>query len=877
MMAQNQSEKPRILIVDDSPENLHTMMHILRDTYILVTATSGKMALDRAAREPRPDLILLDIKMPGMDGYDVLRLLKANTETSSIPVIFVTSLSEADDEAKGLKLGARDYITKPINPELLRMRILTQLELLRYRRKLMVPPGLMIPDQQPSILVVDDTPENIHQLVDALSGEYRMLIANNGNKAIEIVQSVTPPELILLDIVMPEMDGFEVCRQIKATEVGSRVPIIFLSVVGDPVEKVRGFSIGGADYITKPFDIDEVRARIRAQLELVHLRSNLELMRDAAEAANQAKSLFLANMSHEIRTPLNAILGLTHLLQRKNSDSAQRDRLEKIVDASQHLLAVINDILEFSRIEAGKLDLNITDFAVDRMLDHALSMITPGIQEKKLQIEIIRGEYPQVLVGDSTRLAQALLNYLSNALKFTERGKITVRISMVEDLDNDVVLLFEVQDTGIGIAPDDLDRIFAAFEQVDATTARRFGGSGLGLAITRRLALLMGGDAGVRSTLGQGSCFWFNVRLGKSTLNLQEIAKVQATTQQNGQSMPVGAHILIAEDNKINQDVAVSLLTDVGLHVDVADDGLQAVEKVRSCEYDLILMDVQMPGMDGLEATRTIRQLPDRKRLPIIAMTANAFDDDRRRCQAAGMDDFVPKPVDPERLYQVLASWLPHKGLQIPPPAVAPPPALPERLLKLSGFEAERGLSLLNGHLNNYFALLKRFATERAHDAEQVREKVGRGDYAEAAQLAHTLKGISGNIGATKVQRLAGELEQLIKNDANLTKINHLTDALQAELENLTLGIVAALPRETGPHPATPVDWSEIRRVLDELKPLLAASSTKARRIIEMHGEQLRTILGEQASELESLISHFLFPEALEALNEIQRTHPDLR
>ncbi len=273
-MTQN-NEKARILIVDDVSENLHAMMAILREQYAVIAATSGEKALELAARSPQPDLLLLDIQMPGMDGYEVLRRLKADPDTADIPVIFVTALSEAADEARGLKLGAADYISKPINPDLLHLRVLTQLELRRYRRK-PAAPGNGEPSQQLSILVVDDVPENIHELVGALSGEYRVLVANSGAKAIELVQGAQPPDLVLLDIVMPEMDGYEVCRRIKATVAGNRIPVIFLSVVDQVVEKVRGFSIGAADFITKPFDIDEVRARIRTHLELSRLQRYFE-------------------------------------------------------------------------------------------------------------------------------------------------------------------------------------------------------------------------------------------------------------------------------------------------------------------------------------------------------------------------------------------------------------------------------------------------------------------------------------------------------------------------------------------------------------------------------------------------------------------------
>ncbi len=296
------SDKAKILIVDDVSENLHAMMSILRDQYAVVAATSGEKALEQAARHPQPELMLLDIKMPGMDGYEVLHRIKADPVTADIPVIFVTALSESEDEAKGLKMGAADFITKPVNPDLLRQRVLTQLELRHYRRKPVAPlrEGDGSPSQRLGILVVDDMPENIHELVSALSDEYRIQVANNGPRAIELVLGGTPPDLILLDIVMPDMDGYEVCRRIKSSEAGNRIPVIFLSAMDNAVEKVRGFSIGAADYITKPFDIDEVRARIHTHLELSRLQRFFEQTVAQRTAA-------LQDISNQLQATLDAI------------------------------------------------------------------------------------------------------------------------------------------------------------------------------------------------------------------------------------------------------------------------------------------------------------------------------------------------------------------------------------------------------------------------------------------------------------------------------------------------------------------------------------------------------------------------------------------
>lgn len=297
--------KPRILIVDDVGENIHALMNVLREQYAILAANSGEKALEIARRQPSPDLILLDIRMPGLDGYEVLSRLKSNPDTSDIPVIFVTAMAEIADEDTGLKLGAADYITKPVNPDLLKLRILTQLELRRYRGK---PRERALPGARQSVLIVDDVAENIHLLAEALKEDYRILAANNGPKALELVNSAAPPDLVLLDILMPGMDGYEVCRRIKATPEGNRIPVIFVTVVDATVDKVRGFSIGAADYITKPFDIDEVRARVKTHLELSRLQRYFEHQVEQRTEALQQANIALREQQQALERSLEGTI-----------------------------------------------------------------------------------------------------------------------------------------------------------------------------------------------------------------------------------------------------------------------------------------------------------------------------------------------------------------------------------------------------------------------------------------------------------------------------------------------------------------------------------------------------------------------------------------
>jgi two-component system, sensor histidine kinase and response regulator len=676
----------------------------------------------------------------------------------------------------------------------------------------------------------------------------------------------------------------------------------------------------------------------------------INLAKEVAEEATRMKSDFLANMSHEIRTPLNAIIGLSHLALQTSPAPRQRDYLLKVQGAGQHLLGVINDILDFSKVEAGKLDLERSDFELEKLLDNTSSLISEKSHAKGLELVFeVAPDVPQSLVGDSLRLGQILLNYANNAVKFTERGEIVISVRASERTERDVLLHFRVQDTGIGLTPEQAGRLFQSFSQADASTTRKFGGTGLGLAICKRLAELMGGEVGVESELGKGSTFWFSARLGIGALARRELVpmpdlrgrralvvddndharaviagmlesmtfeawevssgpaavdevrraategrpydvvyldwrmpdmdgmdtarrikslgldasptlmmvtaygreemlkeartigidnvlvkpvsasllfdttmavlgSVQRTnplkgparageTSTNRLASIRGARILLVEDNDINQQVARELLEDGGLVVDVAENGQIALDMVQRAFYDLVFMDMQMPVMDGIAATREIRKIPRLAWLPIVAMTANAMEQDRRRCIEAGMNDAVIKPIDTKELCDALLRWVrlsdpAQKTASGPTPADAPnsegSAAEPVSGLPLDipGLDTSLGLSRMLGKKPLYLAMLRRYVTGQRTVCAQIHDALAMGDMPTAERLAHTTKGVSANLGATGIQNLAAALEQSLREYHPPVDVQQRLLELERPLETLISALEVQLPAE---------------------------------------------------------------------------------
>lgn len=786
------------------------------------------------------------------------------------------------------------------------------------------------------------------------------------------------------------------------------------------------------DYISVMWS--DITERKIAERELLHYQNHLQDLvvertaelaaaKTSAEAANRSKSAFLANMSHEIRTPMNAVIGMSHLMLNSDLAPRQRDFARKILSSSEHLLGIINDILDFSKIEAGKLTLEPTDFELDRVIDQVRDLVLVKAEEKGLDLVVDMDHLPPVLHGDGLRLGQVLLNFVSNAVKFTPQGRVIIRGRMTAGdgaMGATTRLRFEVEDTGIGLSDAQLARLFQPFEQADASTTRKYGGTGLGLVIARKLAQAMGGEVGVRSQPGVGSCFWIEApfgiapgghrpdlpaiyRPGMRVLVVDDLEDARLAMREMLSSLPLridvasgggeavtqvqdaelqgqpyglvlmdwrmpeidgleagrqiaaaglssaplmllvsaaidmepdvlhaagfsghllkpftltdllnrlielqpvapppidqlrtrspapadplliaqlqGRRVLLIDDDPLGQEVAHELLRAVGMAVDLASEGNSAVALAREHEYDLILTDVQMPGMSGLDVTQTLRAEPQHALTPIIALTANAFGDDRIACLDAGMNDYLVKPVAPERLYATLARWLPVRvGPPEPVTIEGPQPGETDeaaqvlrRLEIVHGLSLTAGLRSVGGNAVSYVRLLRRFMDHHADNPAECLRLIETGDLAGVRQVAHALKGASASMGLVEVQRHAAQLEAAIVGEQPREALRSEGARLAEAMNGAVLAIRPCLPVETSHEPVEPVSELDMYRHLQTLRQLLADDAIEA-------GDQFRDIraalvqmFGKEADDLARAIDSFDYERAGDLVDALLR------
>lgn len=526
-MDEKEFEGKTLLLVDDRPENLDLLIGFLEKYNLnIIVATSGEQGLERL-QHTRPDIILLDIMMPGIDGYEVCRRLKESDELSQIPIILMSALDDPVDKVKGLELGAVDYITKPYKVEEVFARIKNQLYIQDLRKQLKAAKkpqgehalgqaersirneglGLGETDiKSRKVLFVEDAPEDRRLLKDFLDNYYyNIIFAKNGKEAFERLKEVKP-DIILLDIRLPDIDGFEVCRRLKKSDDYRNIPVIFITALDETADTVKGFELGAVDYITKPYNSEEVLARISTQIKISRLMQEQEQANIKLRELDQLKSLFIASMSHELRTPLNSIIGFNGILRmalKGKLTDKQEDYMERSHNASTHLLALINDIIDISKIEAGAIKVSPEAFILSDVVDEALGQLQSRIDKKGLEVNISVPPELEVF-SDRTRVLQCILNYLSNAVKYTEAGKISL---VTRELDEQVEVA--VEDTGVGISEDELPKLFQSFERMSSAARLKEKGTGLGLYITKKLATeFLGGSVAVESQLGIGSKFF---------------------------------------------------------------------------------------------------------------------------------------------------------------------------------------------------------------------------------------------------------------------------------------------------------------------------------------------------------------------------------
>ena len=695
----------------------------------------------------------------------------------------------------------------------------------------------------------------------------------------------------LLETVLPEkgtLDDYELEHDFAT--IGRRILLLnarmqsapgkgrtILLAIEDVTEQRR---IG--DELQEARDLLELRVEERTS-QLRQDEAARQIATKAAEVANRAKSVFLANMNHELRTPLSGVLGMTGLLLNTPITERQRGYAEKIKKSGESLLAIVKDILDFSKLEAGKLPLENIPFSLKDVIGKGMNSFCPRAAEKEIGLHIdIDPDLDTALLGDPQHLTRVISNLVGNAVKFTAAGDIRIAAKIRRQTATNVELEISVQDTGIGMTEEEMSRLFTAFSQADDSTTRRYGGIGMGLAISRNLVELMGGTLQVESTHGKGSVFTvlisFPIATGVRKDAGNDLKSVSTNSRsESSQTRFTGVRALVAEDNKISRKILVEMLWQAGIGAEIAKNGREAVEMVRAKEYDIVFMDVQMPEMDGIEATREIRKLDKTGALslPILAMTAETLASDREKILDAGMNDHLTKPVDRDALGAALRQWLPPEKYTAADPNLITKPALMP-IPTMTGLDTEAGLKRLGGNRELYLRLLGDFVADHGDTPTKLLEELRTERRDEAVHRIHAIRGVAGNLGANELQAAALELEKACRavKDGGSVSLEEPLRVFIDRHEGLMLAIgagLAQLPAASQDKPEGPLgDAAELRPLLEKLRAALESEEPHPCKEILVVLLQKRWPANQEIilAELNHLVQRYLLPEALALLDK---------
>lgn len=656
----------KILLVDDRPENLLALEVMLARNYDLIKATSGKEALKILLKEQDFALILMDVFMPSMDGLETATLIRQSERLKYIPIIFLTAQTGAYDHIfRGYQAGAVDYMLKPLSPEILMAKVAVFVDLYKKNKELLL--------QEATLKI------KMNQLAEAQAlahiGSWEWDVLNNNiewSDELYRIFGLKPREFTAsyenyLAYIHP--DDVDRVNGIIQQAYSDHNPFTFIHRLVRPDGTVRILNCKGkviADENGQTIrmsgtaqDITEQRLAEEQAMRLIQEKNNAERAALVAEDTAKSKQQFLANMSHEIRTPMNAIIGFTKVILKTDLTDKQREYLNAIKASGDSLIVLINDILDLAKVDAGKMTFEKTPFNLPASISSMLLLFDSKIRENNIDLVVRYDDsIPDVLIGDPVRLRQIILNLLGNAVKFTAEGTITVAVRLLKQDTENVTIEFSVSDTGIGIPEDKLERIFDNFQQATSKTARLFGGTGLGLAIVKKLVQAQGGTLSVKSIMDQGSTFSFVLPFEKSTV---EIDRGTGETFELHND-PKSVRVLVAEDVALNQLLMKTVLEAFGFEMDIAENGKVVIEKLQQNNYDVVLMDLQMPEMDGFEAAGHIRNVMN-SLIPIIALTADVTSVDVDKCRDSGIDDYISKPVDEKVLYSKIVKYTQKKPI----------------------------------------------------------------------------------------------------------------------------------------------------------------------------------------------------------------------